>query len=248
MTFLSNMKWKCYSLPMTKPNNFEKGYTMSNKTITMTSQLHEYMLAVSLREPEILTRLREETARDPMAQMQIAPEQGQFMGLLIRLMRAKKVLEVGVYTGYSSLSIALALPGDGKIVACDVSDVWTRVAKRYWEEAGVTEKIKLHVAPAIQTMDGLIRHGESDSFDFVFIDADKENYDGYYERSLELLRPGGLIAIDNVFWDGRVADPNAGDEETASIRDLNKKLHSDDRIHLSMIPIADGLTLVQKTL
>ncbi len=219
---------------------------MSNKTITMTDRLYEYMHSVSLREPEILRQLREETAKDPMAQMQISPEQGQFMALLVELLHAGRAIEVGVYTGYSTLCVALALPSEGRIIACDVCEEWTRVARRYWEKAGVLDKIDLRLAPAIQTLDDLIRSGESGTFDFVFIDADKESYDEYYERALTLCRPGGLIAFDNVFWDGRVADPEVDDEETTALRKLNKKLHHDERITLSMVPIADGLTLALK--
>jgi caffeoyl-CoA O-methyltransferase len=219
---------------------------VSNKTINMTEELHHYLLSVSLREPEILQRLREETASDSMAHMQIAPEQGQFMALLVQLMGARKTIDVGVYTGYSALCVAKALPPGGKVVACDVSREWTRTALRYWTEAGVYDMIDLQLAPALQTLDKLIARGEVGTFDFIFIDADKENYNAYYERSLTLLRRGGLIAVDNVLWDGRVADQECQDLETDAIRRLNKKLFQDDRISLSMVPIADGLTLAYK--
>jgi len=212
----------------------------------LTEALYDYMRSVSLRDWDILARLREETSRYPMAGMQISPEQGKFKSLLVRLMGATKTLEVGVFTGYSSLSVALALPPHGKLIACDINEEWTNVAKRYWEEAGVSSKIDLHLAPAIETMDRLIGEGQNDSFDFVFIDADKKNYDGYYERALTLLQPGRLIAIDNVFWHGNVADPKTADADTLSIRSLNEKLYQDDRIELSMIPIGDGLTLALK--
>ena len=219
---------------------------MSTKTITLTESLHHYLLSISLREPPILARLREETAQHPLANMQIAPEQGQFMALLVRLMGVKKYLELGVFTGYSALSVALALPPDGKLIACDVNEEWTSMARRYWQEAGVAHKIALRIAPALETLDKLLANGEAGSFDFVFIDADKENYANYYERSLELVRHGGLIVIDNVLWSGRVADPNEQDMDTVAIRRFNTKLHFDERIALSMLPLADGLTLAYK--
>jgi caffeoyl-CoA O-methyltransferase len=199
-----------------------------------------------LREPDILQQLREETAHLPNAIMQIAPEQGQFMALLVQLLGATKTLEVGVFTGYSSLCVALALPANGKIVACDVSEEYTAIARRYWEAAGVADKIDLRLAPALETLDELLAAGLAGTFDFAFIDADKRNYEGYYERSLQLIRPGGLIAIDNVLWSGRVAEPQAQDNQTQVIRALNEKLHDDKRITLSMVPIADGLTLALK--
>jgi predicted O-methyltransferase YrrM len=219
---------------------------MSTKTITLTESLHHYLLSVSLHEPPILARLREETAQHPLANMQIAPEQGQFMALLVRLMEAKKCLELGVFTGYSALSVALALPPDGKLIARDVNEEWTSMARRYWQEAGVAHKIALKIAPALETLDKLLANGEAGSFDFIFIDADKENYANYYERSLELVRHGGLIVIDNVLWSGRVADPNEQDMDTVAIRRFNAKLHFDERIVLSMLPLADGLTLAYK--
>ena len=219
---------------------------MSKQTLGLEQNLYDYLLAVSLREPTILTQLRQETAQMPRSIMQISPEQGQFMALLIKLIGAKRTLEVGVFTGYSSLVVALALPADGKIVACDVSEEYTSVARRYWQQAGVADKIDLHIAPALETLDKLLTAGEAGSFDFAFIDADKGNYDNYYERSLELIRPGGLIAIDNVLWSGKVADIEVQDNQTNKIRDLNRKLHQDSRITLSLVPIADGLTLAMK--
>jgi predicted O-methyltransferase YrrM len=219
---------------------------MANKTLGLESNLYEYFHSVSLREPEILQELRQETAQHPMGNMQIAPEQGQFMALLVQLMGAKKTLEVGVFTGYSSLAVALALPPDGKIIACDVSDEFTAIARLYWQKAGVADKINLQIAPALETLDKLLAEGEAETFDFAFIDADKSNYDGYYERSLKLVRPGGLIAIDNVLWSGEVADPQVQDTRTNALRALNQKLHQDARINLSMVPIADGLTLALK--
>lgn len=219
---------------------------MSKKTLGLDEQLYDYLLSVSLREPNILRQLREETARFPNAMMQIAPEQGQFMALLVQLVGATKTLEIGVFTGYSSLCVALALPQNGKIVACDVSEEYTTVARRYWETAGVADKINLRLAPALNTLDELLAAGQAGTFDFAFIDADKGNYDGYYERSLQLIRPGGLIAIDNVLWSGRVVDPQVQNPNTEAIRAFNKKLHRDERVSLSLVPIADGLTLALK--
>lgn len=219
---------------------------MSKQTIGLDNQLYDYLLSASLREPDILRQLRQETANLPNAMMQIAPEQGQFMALLVQLMGATKTLEVGVFTGYSSLSVALALPPEGKIIACDVSEEYTSVARRYWQAAGVADKIDLRLAPAIDTLEQLLAEGQAGTFDFAFIDADKNNYEGYYERSLQLVRPGGLIAIDNVLWSGRVADSQDRDKSTQSIRNLNNKLHHDERVTLSLVPIADGLTLALK--
>lgn len=219
---------------------------MSNQTLNLSESLRDYLLSVSLREPEVLRRLREETASLPMARMQIAPEQGQLMSLLVQLIGARRTLEVGVFTGYSSLAVALALPADGRIVACDVNEEWTSIARRYWAEAGVAEKIELRLAPAVETLDGLLAEGQGGTFDFAFIDADKTGYDAYYERILQLLRPGGLLAIDNVLWSGRVADPSDTEEDTEALRALNRKIHRDDRVYPSLVPIADGLTLALK--
>ncbi len=219
---------------------------LSGKYTTLDDRLYEYLLAVSLREPELLRQLREETAQHPMSGMQIAPDQGQLMALLIQLLGARRTLEVGVFTGYSSLSVALALPADGRIIACDVSAEFTAIARRYWAQAGVAHKIDLRLAPAMQTLDGLLAQGQAGTFDFAFIDADKENYDGYYERALQLIRPGGLIAIDNVLWHNKVIDEGAQDADTLAIRALNEKLHHDDRVTLSLLSISDGLTLALK--
>ncbi len=219
---------------------------MSKKTLGLDNQLYDYLLSVSLREPDVLRQLREETARLPMAMMQISPEQGQFMALLVQLLGATKTLDIGVFTGYSSLCVALALPPQGKIVACDISQEDTAVARRYWEVAGVADKIDLRLAPALETLDELLATGQAGTFDFVFIDADKRNYEEYYERSLQLIRPGGLIAIDNVLWSGRVADLQVQDARTQLIRAFNEKLHQDERVSLSLVPIADGLTLALK--
>jgi predicted O-methyltransferase YrrM len=215
---------------------------MSSRTIQVTEALDRYIHAVSLREPEILRRLRAETAPLEFAGMQISPEQGQFMALLVRLIGARRTLEVGTFTGYSALAVALALPADGKVIACDISKEWTAIGKRYWQEAGVAGKIDLQLAPAVATLDRLI-HERAAPFDFAFIDADKENYDKYYERALKLVRPGGLIAIDNVLWGGAVVDPERDDPETRAIDALNRKLHADARVDLSLLPIGDGLTI-----
>lgn len=219
---------------------------MTLKSIGLDEQLYDYLCRVSLREPEILQKLRQQTATLPNAKMQIAPEQGQFMALLVQLMRAKKALEIGVFTGYSSLAVALALPEDGQLIACDVSEEYTDIARNYWQQAGVESKISLYIAPALDTLEQLINNGEANTFDFVFIDADKQNYRNYYEKSLILLRPGGLIAVDNVLWYGQVANPDNQEKLTVAIRQFNDYLTRDDRIILSLVPIADGLTLAVK--
>jgi caffeoyl-CoA O-methyltransferase len=219
---------------------------MSNKTLSLNNSLYEYILSVSLREPEVLARLRAETLQQPMSMMLSAPEQGQFLALLAQLIGARKCLEIGVYTGYSTLWVALALPHDGSVLACDVSEKWTAIARRYWEEAGVAERIDLQLAPALETLDRLLAADQAGSFDFAFIDADKENYPYYYERTLQLLRPGGLMVIDNTLWSGAVADTSRQDPETCAIRALNDLVHADDRVQMSLLPVADGLTLARK--
>lgn len=219
---------------------------MINKTVAVTDQVYRYMLDNSLRAPDVLCRLHEENLQNPRADMQISPEQGQFMQLLTRGMGFKRSLDIGVFTGYSSLSVALAMPDDGLVVACDVSDEWTQVARRYWAEAGVADKIDLRLGPAVETLDALLAAGQAGTFDFAFIDADKLNYAAYYERSLALLRPGGLVAIDNTLWYGHVADPRNGDAETIAMRNLNRRIHEDSRVQVAMLPIADGLTLALK--
>jgi caffeoyl-CoA O-methyltransferase len=219
---------------------------MSRHTLPLDDRLYRYLLAESLREPDVLRRLRKETASHPRGEMQIAPEQGQFMALLVRLLGARRILEVGVFTGYSSLVMALALPPDGRLIACDVSEEYTAVARRYWREAGVESRIELRLAPALQTLDGLLASGEAARFDLAFLDADKQGYDAYYERSLALLHPGGLIVIDNVLQEGKVADPAIVEPDVVAIRALNRKLLRDERVDLSMLPVADGLTLVRK--
>ncbi|CBN59092.1 MULTISPECIES: class I SAM-dependent methyltransferase [Kamptonema] len=219
---------------------------MSKQTLGLDNPLYDYLLSVSLREPDILASLREETAKHSRAMMQISPEQGQFMGLLVQLMGATKTLEIGVFTGYSSLSVALSLPGNGQIVACDISEEYTAIARRYWQAAGVANKISLQLGPAVKTLDKLLSAGQGGTFDFAFIDADKENYDAYYERSLQLIRTGGLIAIDNVLWGGQVVNSEVQDKDTLAIRAFNEKLRHDPRVTLSLVPIADGLTLALK--
>ncbi|PIG94541.1 class I SAM-dependent methyltransferase [Gloeocapsopsis sp. IPPAS B-1203] len=227
---------------------------MSNKTLDLTDaagqlqpNLYDYLLSVSLRETEILSQLRQETAQHPEGDMQISPEQGQFMALLVQLIGAKKTLEIGTFTGYSTLWLALALPEDGIVVTCDISEEDTAIARRYWQAAGVTHKIDWHIAPAVETLNQLLLDGQAETFDFVFIDADKVEYKDYYEKSLQLIRPGGLIAIDNVLWCGRVIDPDFDDDAcTIAIRELNQFLHRDQRVALSLVAIADGLTLALK--
>jgi predicted O-methyltransferase YrrM len=204
------------------------------------------MLSISLRENEILRRLREETSSLPNSVMQISPDEGQFMALLVKLIGAKKTLEVGVFTGYSSLAVSQALPEDGILVACDINKEYTDVARRYWKEAKVDHKIDLRIAPAIETLEHLISNGESGSFDFAFLDADKDNYVKYYELALKLIRTGGLIAIDNVLWSGKVTDPLVTDLDTETIRKLNAFIKNDDRVDISLIAIGDGLTLCRK--
>ena len=219
---------------------------MSNQTISITDSIYKYLCDNSLREDKNLSSLRAHTYRMEQRNMQISPEQGQFMQLLIKVLNAKNTIEVGVFTGYSSLCVALALPDDGKIVACDISTKYTDIAEKYWEDANVRNKIDLRIGPAIDTLKTLIDKGMSNTFDFSFIDADKINYDNYYEMCLQLLRPGGLIAIDNVLWSGDVADIRINDIDTESIRSLNKKLHKDSRVDISLLPIGDGLTLALK--
>ena len=217
-----------------------------SRHFSFDERTYEYLVTTSVRETEVAERLREETQKLPMAQMQISPDQGQFMQLLVQLINARRTLEVGVFTGYSSLWVALGLPEDGRIVACDVSEEYTAIARRYWQEAGVAQKIDLQLRPALATLDDLLAKGEAGTFDFAFIDADKSNYDNYYERALRLVRDGGLIAIDNTIWSGRVADPNEKDDDTVAIRKLNEKLLDDKRIALSMLTVGDGLTLAMK--
>jgi caffeoyl-CoA O-methyltransferase len=216
---------------------------MSTTTEGLDARTRAYLLAHTAPEPEIATRLREETAAMPEGGMQISPEQGAFMALLMPLLGVRSALEVGTFTGYSALRTALALPEDGRLVCCDVSEAFTAVGRRYWREAGVESRIELRIAPATETLAAMIDAGETGQFDFAFIDADKSNYDAYYEDCLKLVRPGGLIAVDNVLWSGAVADPAKTDADTAALKALNDKLRDDDRITMAMLPLGDGLTL-----
>ncbi len=219
---------------------------MSTKSIGLSDELHDYLLKVGVREPPILHRLRNETAALPQGGMQISPEQGAFFALLVGLMDARTYLEVGTFTGYSSLSVAMALPADGRLTCCDISPEWTDVARRYWTDAGVADRVDLRLGPAVETLDALVVEGAGGSYDFAFLDADKANYAAYYERILELLRPGGLLAIDNVLWSGRVIDPAENDEDTQALRQLNERIAGDARVQVAMLPIGDGLSLVRK--
>ena len=221
---------------------------MSPRTLPLDPGLHAYLLANSLREHPEQTALREATLGLPGARMQISPEQGQLMQLLVQLLDARRTLEIGVFTGYSALTVALALQPGGRVLACDVSPVYTAVGLPFWERAGCADRIELVLGPALETLEARLAAGEAGTYDFAFIDADKANYDGYYELCLALLRPGGLIALDNVLWSGKVARPaqDGEDLDTAALRRLNTKLHGDNRIDLSMVPIGDGLTLARK--
>jgi predicted O-methyltransferase YrrM len=218
---------------------------MSTASIGLSEELHAYLVKVGVREPDVLRRLRERTAAIPEHGMQIAPEQGAFMALLVKVSGARRCLEVGTFTGYSSTAVALALPPDGRLVCCDVSREWTDIARETWTEAGVADRVELRLGPAIETLDQLLAEGGAATFDFAFIDADKPNYDGYVERALRLVRSGGLIAIDNVLWSGRVADASVHDESSVAIRTLNEKLAADERVEIAMTPIGDGLTLLR---
>jgi predicted O-methyltransferase YrrM len=221
---------------------------MTKQTWGLDASLYDYYQAIAFREPEILKELRQATSQLPMANMQIAPEQGQFMALLVRLTGARKILEIGVFTGYSSLAfaLALALPPQGRILGCEISAEYAAIARQFWQKAGVSEKIDVLLGPAVTSLEQLLANGEQESFDLAFIDANKSDYDQYYELSLQLVRTGGLILIDNVLWYGKVADETVQDRATQSIRNLNAKLHQDLRISLSLVPIGDGLTLALK--
>ncbi len=219
---------------------------MSGKSIGLSDDLQAYLLRVGVREPDVLRRLREETQSMPEHEMQIAAEQGAFMSLLVELTGARRCIEVGTFTGYSALAVALVLPPDGHLVCCDVSEEWTSIARRYWAEAGVAERIELRIGPGAESLTDLLAQGAENSFDLAFIDADKTGYAAYYELLLRLVRPGGLILFDNMLQGGRVADPDADDESTRAIRALNDQLRTDERVSIAMLPIADGLTLARK--
>jgi len=220
---------------------------MSRRTLALDDRLYDYVVKHNREHPE-LTKLREATAAHPRAGMQISPEQGALLQVLVKLTGARRTIEIGVFTGYSALAVALALPPDGRILACDISDEFTQVGRPYWERAGVADRIELVLEPALHTLDARLAMGESGCYDFAFIDADKASYDGYYERCLKLLRAGGLIAIDNVLWSGRVAQAvdASADPDTAALQWLNAKLQRDERIDLALLPIGDGLTLARK--
>jgi predicted O-methyltransferase YrrM len=218
---------------------------VSNRTLQLDDRTYEYLLAHSLREDPRLAALRAETASHPKVNMQIAPEQGQFMQMLARLCGARRAIEVGVFTGYSSLAMMLAMPGDARLLALDVSEEYTAVARRHWQAAGVAERIELVIAPARDTLDRRLAQGEAGRYDFAFIDADKTGYLAYYERLLKLLRPGGLILVDNTLWDGEVANPDNRNPETEALRAFNDALHRDPRIDLALLPVGDGLTLAR---
>jgi caffeoyl-CoA O-methyltransferase len=218
---------------------------MTARTLQLSEGLHRYLIRNSLRETAAQRKLRQHTLRVRGAGMQITPEQGQFMQLLVRVIGAKRCIEIGTYTGYSSLAVALALPPGGKIVCCEISEEWTAVARKYWSLASVSKKIQLRLGPALSTLDELLQN-KKNKFDFAFIDADKTNYWNYYERCLKLLRRGGLIAIDNTLWGGSVIDPGKQSADTRAIRAFNRKLHRDRRVDLSLVPIGDGLTLALK--
>ena len=219
---------------------------MASRTLQMTGRLYDYLLQASLREPPLLAELRAETAGLPLSAMQVSPEQGQFMAFLVETIGARRTIEIGTFTGYSALCVALALPADGKVIACDISEEYTAIGRRYWSRAGVADKVDLRLAPALDTLERLLADGGAGSIDFAFIDADKREYDGYYEAALKLIRAGGIIAVDNVLWGGAVADPAQDDDDTRAIRALNEKLKADSRVSLSLLPIGDGLTLARK--
>lgn len=219
---------------------------MTRRTTPLTDELYPYYLEMAVRESDIHRRLREETARLENADMQISPEQGQFMTLFVGAMGAKRAIEIGTFTGYSALCIASALPEDGELIALDIDEEWPSFGRRYWKEAGVSDRIEFHPGRASESLDALIAGGGEGSFDFIFIDADKRGLEEYYEKSLRLLRPGGVIAVDNTLWRGKVADPEVHDDATQSIRGFNAFVIDDGRVTMSLVPIGDGLTLVRK--
>jgi predicted O-methyltransferase YrrM len=219
---------------------------MTKKTLGLPDDLHDYVLQVGLREPPVLARLREETAPHPRSMMQIAPEQGAFIGLVAEMLGARRCLEIGTFTGYSSVALALTLPEDGLLICCDVSDEYTAVARRYWEEAAVADRVELRLGPAVDTLDAMLEAGEAGTFDLAFIDADKRSYVAYYERCIDLLRPGGVVMLDNVLYGGDVIRSGVTDEDTQGIRDVNERIAGDHRVTHVLLPFADGMTLARK--
>ena len=219
---------------------------MTGSSLRIDEALDTYLMALLPEEPAVLVRLREETSRLEAARMQIGWDQARFMTFLLRCLGVRNTIEVGVFTGYSTLITALALPDAGRIVACDINREWTDIARKYWREAGVDDKIDLRIGPAADTLDEILANGHAESFDFAFIDADKTGYDGYYERCLALLRPGGLIVIDNALWGGSVANTAESDEDTKAIRALNEKICSDPRVEAYLAPVGDGVHLAWK--
>ena len=219
---------------------------MTSKSIGLPDDVYDYVLAHGVREPGILARLREETASHPMAQMQIEPLQGAIFRLLVELLDARSYVEVGTFTGYSSLAVALAMPADGRLVCCDVSEEYTNVARRYWAEAGVADRVNLRIGPGIDTLDDLLAEGRENTFDLAFIDADKKSYPDYYERCLRLVRPGGVVALDNVLWGGEIADMAKQDRDTLALRAVNELVRDDGRVTVVLLPVADGMTLARK--
>ena len=219
---------------------------MSTRSIGLNEEIYRYLLEHSLREPELLAELRQETAQLPQANMQIAPEQGQFMAMLARIIGARRYLEVGTFTGYSALAVTLAMAQKGETTCLDISEDWATIARRYWIRAGLADRIHLHLRPADETLDSLVRDGWSGDYDMAFIDADKTGYVDYYEACFTLVRPGGLILIDNTLWNGKVADASEQDKDTCAIRVFNRHVHADERVDLSLVPIGDGLTIARK--
>jgi O-methyltransferase len=219
---------------------------MSNRTLNLDDTLYQYLLDHSVRESALMRKLREITSQEEMSRMQIAPEQGQFMALLVELLGAERIIEIGTFTGYSALWLAQAMPEHGELVCCDISKEWTDIGRPFWRDAGVEKRIQLHLAPALETLDNLIENGGTGSFDMAFIDADKTNYLNYYDRCLTLVRRGGLLLFDNTLWGGAVSDPAKQDADTQTLRELNDRLHKDERVSISLVPIGDGLTLARK--
>ncbi len=218
---------------------------MSKRSL-MPDAVEQYVFQLMKTDSGVEQRLREETARLPQGGMQIGPDQAAFMAMLVRLSGARRALEIGAFTGYSAMAVASALPKDGRLICCDTSEGWTGIARRYWKEAGLDEKIQLRLGPALETLDALLKEGEANSFDFAFIDADKPNYDAYYERCLQLVRSGGLILLDNILWQGKVADSETKDEQAQVLRPLNEKIRNDKRVDASLLTIGDGVMMVRK--